>query len=332
MPLHFQVYDDGSNAATAVQLTNTILAQKPQVVLGSSLTPATNAMVPFFKDGPVLYAFTPLLYPDKGSYVFATLPTHIEAGMLRYIRGRGWNKIAFLRINDASGQDNAKSIDLLLSRARQQVDRHHDEPVLQHGRFEHLRASHGHQEQRRAGRCSSRRPGPRSARFCAASAMPASTCRSSPAAPTSRRVSSSRFDQSCRKRGSGRLRRASSIAIGRRTSPLKPAVDEFYTTLEAAGLQAGRRSRVRLGRREDRRRRTARARAERDRGADPRLDRKPARLSRRARHLRLPQRRPARLGHRLDARRAVRPGVTQRRRHHERRGRRPAARQVVYTS
>jgi branched-chain amino acid transport system substrate-binding protein len=115
MPLHFQVYDDGSNPATAVQLTNTILAQKPQVMLGSSLTPATTAMMPFFKDGPVLYAFTPLLYPEKGSYVFATLPTHIEAGMLRYIRGRGWNKIAFLRINDASGQDNAKSIELLLA-------------------------------------------------------------------------------------------------------------------------------------------------------------------------------------------------------------------------
>lgn len=115
MPLHFQVYDDATNPATAVQLTNTILAQKPQVVLGSSLTPATTAMMPFFKDGPVLYAFTPLLYPEKGSYVFATLPTHIEAGMLRYIRGRGWNKIAFLRINDTSGQDNAKSVDMLLA-------------------------------------------------------------------------------------------------------------------------------------------------------------------------------------------------------------------------
>ena len=115
MPLHFQIYDDGSNAATAVQLTNTILAQKPQVMLGSSLTPATTAMMPFFKDGPVLYAFTPLLYPEKGSYVFATLPIHIEAGMLRYIRGVGWNKIAFLRLNDASGQDNTKSVDMLLA-------------------------------------------------------------------------------------------------------------------------------------------------------------------------------------------------------------------------
>ena len=31
MPLHFQIYDDGTNAATAVQLTNTILKAYPAV-------------------------------------------------------------------------------------------------------------------------------------------------------------------------------------------------------------------------------------------------------------------------------------------------------------
>ena len=57
--LHFQVYDDASSPQTAVQLTNTILAAKPAVVIGSTLAPATTAMMPFFKDGPVLYALTP---------------------------------------------------------------------------------------------------------------------------------------------------------------------------------------------------------------------------------------------------------------------------------
>jgi branched-chain amino acid transport system substrate-binding protein len=117
MPVHFQIYDDASSAAAAVQLTNTILAQKPQVVLGSTLSPATSAMAPFFKDGPVLYAFTPLLYPDKGSWVFASWPLviHIETIMFRYMRGRGWNKVAILRTNDVSGQDNAKAIDAALA-------------------------------------------------------------------------------------------------------------------------------------------------------------------------------------------------------------------------
>lgn len=117
MPVHFQLYDDGSSPQTAVQLTNTILAQKPQVVIGSTLSPATTAMMPFFKDGPVLYAFTPLLYPEKGSWVFASwpLPVHIETIMFRYMRERGWNRVAILRTNDVSGQDNAKAVDAALA-------------------------------------------------------------------------------------------------------------------------------------------------------------------------------------------------------------------------
>jgi len=115
--LHFQIYDDASSPQTAVQLTNTILAQKPAVVLGSTLAPATTAMMPFFKDGPVLFALTPLVYPEKGSYVFGTLPlvTHVESVMFRYMRGRGWTKVAFLRTNDVSGQDNEKAIDAALA-------------------------------------------------------------------------------------------------------------------------------------------------------------------------------------------------------------------------
>ena len=111
--LHFQIYDDQSSPQTAVQLTNQILPTKPAVVIGSTLAPATTAMMPFFKDGPVLYALTPLVYPDKGSWVFATLPLikHVESVMFRYMHARGWNKVAFLRTNDVSGQDNEKAID-----------------------------------------------------------------------------------------------------------------------------------------------------------------------------------------------------------------------------
>jgi branched-chain amino acid transport system substrate-binding protein len=117
MQLHFQIYDDASSPATAVQLTNTILAQKPAVVIGSTLAPATTAMMPFFKDGPVLYALTPLIFPEKGSFVFATLPLvqHVESVMFRYMRARGWTKVAFLRTNDVSGQDNEKAIDAALA-------------------------------------------------------------------------------------------------------------------------------------------------------------------------------------------------------------------------
>jgi branched-chain amino acid transport system substrate-binding protein len=116
-PIHFEIVDDQSNAATAVQLASNILARHPAVVMGSSLVGATQAMQPFFKDGPLLFASTPLLYPDKGSYIFAAGASsrHSVAAAMRYLRGRGITKIAVLTTADASGQDNLHSVDLTLA-------------------------------------------------------------------------------------------------------------------------------------------------------------------------------------------------------------------------
>jgi branched-chain amino acid transport system substrate-binding protein len=115
-PVHFQVYDDQSNSAVAVQLASTILTHHPAVVMGSSLVGPTQAIEAFFKDGPVLFASTPLLYPDRGSYVFAAGASsrHSLAAAVRYFRMRGITKIAVLVTADASGQDNLHSVDLAL--------------------------------------------------------------------------------------------------------------------------------------------------------------------------------------------------------------------------
>ena len=115
--VHFEIADDQSNAATAVQLANGILAKHPSVVMGSSLVGPTQAMAPLFKDGPVLYASTPLLYPEKGSYVFAAGASsrHNMAAAVRYFRLSGYTKIAMLSTSDASGQDNLHSLDLAMA-------------------------------------------------------------------------------------------------------------------------------------------------------------------------------------------------------------------------
>jgi branched-chain amino acid transport system substrate-binding protein len=115
-PIHFQVYDDQSTPAVAVQLASTILSHHPAVVMGSSLVGATQAIEPFFKDGPVLFASTPLLYPERGSYIFAAGASsrHSMAAAVRYFRMRGLTKIAVLTTSDASGQDNLHSVDLAL--------------------------------------------------------------------------------------------------------------------------------------------------------------------------------------------------------------------------
>jgi branched-chain amino acid transport system substrate-binding protein len=115
--LHFQVYDDRSSPADAVSLTSQIIAQHPPVVLGSNGGSLCNAMMPLFKDGPVLYCFVPSIYPAKGSYVFASqvaLDPFVD-GMIRYLRLRGFERLAVISSTDGSGQADDISMQHVLS-------------------------------------------------------------------------------------------------------------------------------------------------------------------------------------------------------------------------
>jgi branched-chain amino acid transport system substrate-binding protein len=116
-PIHFEIVDDASNPATAVQLATAILAKHPIVVIGSTLAGPSQAMAPLFKNGPVLYATTPLIAPDKGSYIFgAGAQTRFNMlAALRYFRLKGLTKLAFLTTTDASGQDYQRVIDYALT-------------------------------------------------------------------------------------------------------------------------------------------------------------------------------------------------------------------------
>src|SRR3984957_1139964 len=116
-PVHFEIVDDASNPATAVQLATGMLAKHPIAVIGSTLAGPSQAMAPLFKNGPVLYATTPLIAPDKGSYVFgAGAQTRYNMlAALRYLRLKGLTKLAFITTTDASGQDYQRVIDYTLT-------------------------------------------------------------------------------------------------------------------------------------------------------------------------------------------------------------------------
>ena len=116
-PIHFEIVDDASNPATAVQLATAILAKHPIAVIGSTLAGPSQAMAPLFKNGPVLYATTPLIAPDKGSYVFGSgAQTRFNMlAALRYFRLKGLTRFAFITTTDASGQDYTRVIDYALT-------------------------------------------------------------------------------------------------------------------------------------------------------------------------------------------------------------------------
>ena len=105
-PLHFAFFDDASQPQVAVQLANQVIAKKPAVVLGTSISATCRAVYPLFVNGPVNYCLIPAIHPPKGYVFSASVDTRdMIATLVRYFRERGWTKIARLTTNDASGQD-----------------------------------------------------------------------------------------------------------------------------------------------------------------------------------------------------------------------------------
>jgi branched-chain amino acid transport system substrate-binding protein len=112
-PLHFQIADDQSQPAVAVQLLQALMPAHLAVVLGSSVAAPAQAMAAMIKDGgPVLYALTPNINPAPNGYVFATsAPTRDLSGLgVTYYRLRGLTRIGVVVTTDASGQNNMDSL------------------------------------------------------------------------------------------------------------------------------------------------------------------------------------------------------------------------------
>ena len=115
-PLEFVFHDDQTNPQTTVQIANGILAEKPAVMLGSSIVAMCNAIAPLLKEGPFDYCLSPGVHPAPGTYQYSTsADTHalIEA-LVRYFRSTGRTKIAFMTSTDASGQDAERGFDEVL--------------------------------------------------------------------------------------------------------------------------------------------------------------------------------------------------------------------------
>ena len=116
-PLHFAVQDDQTNAQTAVQLANGIIAAGAPIIIGPTLTAACGAIAPLLKNGPVDYCLSPGMHPEKDSWIYSWGPitTDLIALNIRYFREHGWKRIALLTTTDASGQDGERGVDAALA-------------------------------------------------------------------------------------------------------------------------------------------------------------------------------------------------------------------------
>jgi branched-chain amino acid transport system substrate-binding protein len=116
-PIKFHIYDDQSNPQIAVELTNQLKAKNVAVILGTQLVGGCNAMAPLVKDGPVVYCYSPSIYPESGSYMFSgnIASRDMVAVSVRYFRERGWKKVGVLNPTDATGQDADRSVDAVFA-------------------------------------------------------------------------------------------------------------------------------------------------------------------------------------------------------------------------
>jgi branched-chain amino acid transport system substrate-binding protein len=111
-PVHFEIHDDQSNPQTTVQLMNSIVVHKPNLVYGPAQTATCAATAPVvLPNGPVAWCFSPGLTPPAGGYVFAASVSlaNIEPAMVRFLRLKGCRRIGMLATTDASGQATEKS-------------------------------------------------------------------------------------------------------------------------------------------------------------------------------------------------------------------------------
>jgi len=115
-PVHFAIHDDQTNPQQSVLLTNQVLADKPAVILGSSLGGTCLAMAPLVTTGPVQYCLSPAIHPKAGSFTFSS---NVSTGdyaiaFYRYFRAQNWKRIALITSTDASGQDADTGFDAAL--------------------------------------------------------------------------------------------------------------------------------------------------------------------------------------------------------------------------
>jgi branched-chain amino acid transport system substrate-binding protein len=105
-PISFVVFDDQSNPQVALQLATQILAKKPNVLIGPGFTATCLATLPQFRSGPLAYCLSPSIVPAAGSFGYSSSAATRDDALagVRFLRDRGWTKIAIVTPTDASGQ------------------------------------------------------------------------------------------------------------------------------------------------------------------------------------------------------------------------------------
>ncbi len=116
-PIHFQFLDDESKAQVAVELFGQLAAKHVPAILGPDSQSECRAVLPLTSHGPVVYCFTPGIFPPPG-YLFSAAAgiDHTEHVLLKYAHDSGAKRLALLVETDATGQSSDKLLPQTLAK------------------------------------------------------------------------------------------------------------------------------------------------------------------------------------------------------------------------
>lgn len=120
-PVHFEIADDASQPAVAVQLANGIIAKHVPVMLGPTFVASCLAIAPLVRiNGPVDYCFAPTIHPPAGSYQFSGGASSFDQAqaILTFAASKGWKRLAAIATTDATGQDIEETFAVIVGKGK----------------------------------------------------------------------------------------------------------------------------------------------------------------------------------------------------------------------
>ncbi|MFZ1061272.1 MAG: ABC transporter substrate-binding protein [Candidatus Rokuibacteriota bacterium] len=117
-PVKIFIHDDESKADTTVRLVKKLIAEdKVHVVIASSQSPTSLAVVPVVTEAKMplisMASSHAIVTPVKERFwVFKTPQSniHVSTHQVKYLKAKGYRKIASLYVNDAFGEDSRRGL------------------------------------------------------------------------------------------------------------------------------------------------------------------------------------------------------------------------------
>jgi branched-chain amino acid transport system substrate-binding protein len=115
-PIKFVIYDDQTNPQIALQLVNSLAPKNLPFILGPGSSGSCNAVFPLAKNGPVIWCYSNQVSAQPGTFEFqALVTTHdLNSGAIRWMRNKGWTRLAMLTPTDSTGMAYDRSVDEIL--------------------------------------------------------------------------------------------------------------------------------------------------------------------------------------------------------------------------